>query len=112
MSDSLLIGWIDIHEQLFCDRNGKRSISLSTLMQKHGPGLKACGAVFKYQLGHSRTNTIAGWLSVIQNYFIKLGQKEEAERTKAKLAKQSHPKLAQHQSLGDSANDRLDSGRL
>lgn len=87
MSDNLLIGWIDIHEQLFCDRNGKRSISLSTLMQKHGPGLKACGAVFKYQLGRRRTNTIAGWLSVIQNYFIRLGQEEDAERQKAKLAK-------------------------
>ena len=87
MGDNLLITWTRIHEELFCDEKGRKLISLPTLTQKHGPKLKACGAVFRYQVKHSRTNVIAGWRNVIQNYFIKLGQEEDAERVKAKLAK-------------------------
>ena len=85
--DSLLIGWDRIYEDLFVDDIGKKIISLSTLQQKHGPKLKACGAVFTHHRGHARTRVIAGWKSVIQNYFIKLGQLEDAERVKAKALK-------------------------
>ena len=84
---SLLIGWKQIYEKLFHDDNGKRYISYQTLVKKHGPGLKASGAVFKWKTGKSRMNVIAGWTSVIQNYFIKLGQQEDAARRKAKQAK-------------------------
>lgn len=87
MPDGLLITWKEIHEGLFCDRRGKPVISQATLEQKHGPGLKATGAVFRYLRGPKKTNTIAGWASIIQNYFIKLGQEEDAERQKVKLAK-------------------------
>ncbi len=86
-NDMLLIGWNKIHEELFCDDIGKVMISISTLRQKYGPKLKSSGAVFSYRRGMSRTPCIAGWFSVIQNYFIKLGQEEDAERVKAKLAK-------------------------
>lgn len=88
-NDTLLIGWARIHEALFVDDNGKEMISRGTLEQKHGPELKACGAVFKYQRGHARTRVIAGWLRIIQNYFIKLGQQEDAARVKAKQAKKT-----------------------
>ncbi len=88
-NDSLLIGWPRIHEELFVDDIGKVIISQATLEQKHGPKLKACGAVFKYHRGHARTRVIAGWRSVIQNYFILLGQQEDAERIKKKLLKQA-----------------------
>ncbi len=87
MTDFLLIGWDEIYEKLFCNGKGKPSISCQTLTKKHGPGLKASGAVFKWKRTKARTPCIAGWTSVIQNYFIKLGQKEDAERRKAKLAK-------------------------
>lgn len=85
MEDELLIGWKKIHEHLFCDKVGKPIISHSTLTQKYGKDLKACGAVFGYLTGRSRRFTIAGWASVIMNYFILLGQQKEAE--KAKLPK-------------------------
>ncbi len=87
MSDNLLITWFKIHEELFCDEKGKPVISLSSLQQKYGPGLKAAGAVMRWKRGPKKTMTIAGWRNVIQNYFIKLGQEEDAERVKAKLAK-------------------------
>ncbi len=87
MADVLLIGWNEIYEKLFCNGKGKRLISLNTLVKNHGPGLKASGTVFKWKRGHARSPCIAGWFLVIQNYFIKLGQKEDAERVKAKLAK-------------------------
>ena len=86
-NDLLLIGWPRIHEELFVDDMGKILISQALLQQKHGPKLKSCGAVFKYHRGHARTRVIAGWKSVIQNYFIKLGQLEDAERVKKKAAK-------------------------
>ena len=85
--DLLLIGWNRIHEELFVDDVGKVMISISTLRQKYGPGLKACGAVFSYRRGMARTPAISGWKSVIQNYFILLGQQEDAERIKKKLLK-------------------------
>lgn len=88
--DNLLIGWRQIHEELFCTGNGKRLISFDTLYKKHGPGLKRSGAVFRWCRGKSRVHVVAGWRNVIQNYFIKLGQEEDAERQKAKLAKQNH----------------------
>jgi len=88
-NDQLLIGWPKIHKALFVDDIGKVMISMSTLTQKHGPKLKACGAVFYYRRGMSRTPAIAGWFSVIQNYFIKLGQQEDAARVKAKQAKKT-----------------------
>ena len=86
-NDSLLIGWDRIHEELFVDDRGKRMMSISTLQQKYGPKLKSCGALFKYHRGSARTRVIAGWKSVIQNYFIKLGQEEDKARQKVKLAK-------------------------
>ena len=86
-NNKLLITWQTIHEELFVDEIGRRIISLSTLRQKHGPKLKACGAVYSYHRGKARTKVIAGWFSVIQNYFIKLGQIEDAERVKAKALK-------------------------
>ena len=89
MSDNLLITWTRIHEELFCDDKGRKLISLSTLMQKHGSELKACGAVFRYKVGHQRTRVIAGWRNVIHNYFIKLCQEEDLARQKAKLAKKA-----------------------
>ena len=64
-------------------------ISISTLRQKHGPKLKSSGAVFAYRRGMSRTPAIAGWKSIIQNYFVRLGQKEDAARRKAKRAKKT-----------------------
>ena len=85
--DKLLIGWNRIYEELFVDDVGKSGISISTLRQKHGPGLKAVGAVFAYRRGKARTPSISGWKSIIQNYFIKLGQLEDAERVKAKALK-------------------------
>lgn len=85
MTDDLLIGWKAIHEGLFCDKVGKPVISLSTLMQKYGKDLQACGALFKYRVGRRRLTYVAGWSSVIMNYFILLGQQKEAE--KAKLPK-------------------------
>ena len=88
-NDLLLIGWDKIYEDLFVDDTGKKSISIQTLERKHGPGLKACGAVFAYNRGHARTPAIAGWRSVIQNYFIRLGQQEDAARRKAKQAKKT-----------------------
>ena len=87
MSDNLLITWEKIHQELFIDEDGRKIISIHTLMKKHSAKLKASGAVFRYQSGHQRTNVIAGWKSVIQNYFIKLGQIEDAERVKAKALK-------------------------
>ena len=95
MSDNLLITWSGIHEDLFCDGMGKRIISLSTLQQTHGPKLKACGAVFRYRVGHQRTYVVAGWRNVIQNYFIKLGQETEAK--KAKLANSYYTKVQELQ---------------
>ena len=86
-NEMLLIGWDRIHEELFVDDIGKVMISISTLQQKHGPKLKACGAVFSYRRGMARTPAVAGWKSIIQNYFIKLGQKEDKVRQKVKLAK-------------------------
>lgn len=88
-NDTLLIGWTQIYNDLFVDDIGKRMISIHTLKQKHGPNLKACGAVFAYRRGKARTPSIAGWKSVIQNYFILLGQKEDAARIKKKLLKSS-----------------------
>lgn len=87
--DCLLIGWKDIYQELFHSDNGKALISYQTLIKKHGPGLKAAGAVFKWKRTRARTNVIAGWRSVIQNYFILLGQQEDAERIKKKLLKQA-----------------------
>jgi len=85
--DYLLIGWKEIYEELFHNVKGKPLISYQTLVIKHGPGLKACGALFKWKRTKARTNCIAGWRSLIQNYFIRLGQLEDAERVKAKAAK-------------------------
>ena len=87
MSDYLLQGWKEIHEDLFCRRDGRPVISLSTLMYKHGPGLKAAGAVFKWHRGRGVRPVIAGWKSVIMNYFILLGQQVEAEKEKGKTHK-------------------------
>ena len=87
--DGLLIGWEEIYQELFHNEKGKPLISYQTLVKKHGPGLKASGAVLKWCRGKARTPCIAGWKSVIQNYFILLGQKEDAERIKTKLLKQA-----------------------
>ena len=87
VNDKLLIGWARIHQELFIDDIGKVMLSKATLEQKHGPKLKACGAVFSYRRGKARTPSISGWKSIIQNYFIKLGQLEDAERVKAKALK-------------------------
>lgn len=95
-NDLLLIGWERIHQELFIDDIGKPMLSLSTLQQKHGPKLKACGAVFAYRRGMSRTPAIAGWLSIIQNYFIKLGQIEDAERVKQKALKKQQKANIDH----------------
>ena len=95
-NDKLLIGWKSIYEQLFVDDIGKPMISISTLRQKHGPGLKAAGAVYFYKRGKSATPSISGWLSVIQNYFIKLGQIEDAERVKAKALKKQQKANIDH----------------
>lgn len=97
--DILLIGWKRIHEELFIDDVGKPMISMSTLMQKHGSGLKACGAVFAYRRGKARTHSISGWKSVIQNYFIKLGQIEDAERVKKKAIKKAQKADLNHAAL-------------
>ena len=94
--DYLLIGWRTIHEELFIDRKGKVLISYETLYKKHGPGLKAAGAVFRWYRGMSRIRVIAGWKSVIQNYFIKLGQIEDAERVKAKALKKQQKANLDH----------------
>ena len=87
--DCLLVGWEEIHQELFIGNNGKTLISYQTLTNKHGPGLKAAGAVFRWTTGrgYAKRARIAGWKSVIQNYFIKLGQIEDAERVKAKALK-------------------------
>ncbi len=89
--DSLLVGWDEIHDGLFTGNNGKKHISFKTLVNKHGPGLKAAGAVFRWTTGrgYAKRARIAGWRSVIQNYFILLGQQEDAERIKKKLLKQA-----------------------
>lgn len=87
MMDCLLEGWQEIHRELFCRENGKAVISLSTLRQKHGPGLKRTGAVFKWNKGRANRPIIAGWRSVIMNYFILLGQQVEAEKEKGKTHK-------------------------
>ena len=99
MSNNLLITWNQIHEGLFVDEKGRVSISMSTLQQKHGPKLKACGAVFRYQTGRSRTNVIAGWSNVIQNYFIKLAQQDDVERRERKKAKLANPYYKEVQEL-------------
>jgi hypothetical protein len=90
MGNGILIGWDEIYEKLFCNGSGKPSFSIHTLMIKHGPGLKACGAVFSFKRGHQRTHCIAGWRIPIQNYFIKLGQQEEAARLKFKAEKRAN----------------------
>lgn len=82
MADYLLQGWEEIHRELFCREDGMPVMSLSTLMQRHGPGLKAAGAVFKWHKGRVGRPIIAGWRSVIMNYFILLGQLEDAEKEK------------------------------
>ena len=84
-----MIGWDEIYEELFTGSNGKKLISFQTLTQKHASGLKASGAVFRWTTGrgYAKRARIAGWKSVIQNYFIKLGQIEDAERVKAKAIK-------------------------
>lgn len=74
MSDYLLQGWKEIHEKLFCREDGRPVTSLSTLMQKHGPGLKEVWAVFQWHRGRVGRPVIAGWRSIIQNYFIRLQQ--------------------------------------
>lgn len=89
-NDCILIGWHEIYEKLFCSENGTKSMSMQTLRNKHGPGLKACGALFSYNRGHARTPAIAGWQSVIQNYFIKLGAEEDAKRVAAKANKRNN----------------------
>ena len=97
--NKLLITWQTIHEELFVDDIGRMIISLSTLRQKHGPKLKACGAVYPYHRGKARTRVIAGWFSVIQNYFIRLGQLEDAERVKAKTLKKQQKANIDHAHL-------------
>ena len=89
--DCLLIGWEEIYEVLFSGNDGKRLISFQTLTQKHRPGLMASGAIFRWTTGrgYAKRARVAGWKSVIQNYFILLGQKEDAERIKKKLLKQA-----------------------
>jgi len=93
--DCLLVGWDEIHDVLFTGNDGKKHISFKTLVNKHGPGLKASGAVFRWTTGrgYAKRARIAGWKSVIQNYFILLGQQEDAERIKKKLLKQGNKKL-------------------
>lgn len=82
MSNYLLQGWKEIHEKLFCREDGRPVISLATLIQKHGPGLKRCGAVFQWHRGRANRPVIAAWPSIIQNYFIRLQQKTYAEKNK------------------------------
>ncbi|MCK5616389.1 hypothetical protein KAR91_81760 [Candidatus Pacearchaeota archaeon] len=80
--------WEGIHRELFCTKEGKPVISLSTLRAKHGPGLRASGVVFLWNSGSKcKRPIIAGWRSKIISYFTKLGQLEDAERVKRKADK-------------------------
>lgn len=85
--DYLLIGWKEIHEALFFNKQGKQLISINTLRQKYGPDLKASGIIVKYRRTKARTPCVAGWESRIINHFTKLGQLEDAERVKKKANK-------------------------
>ena len=83
MSDYLLVGWRQIHEALFCDKDGKPVISLSTLMQKYGPNMKEVGVLFEWTSGRGKRPSIVGWQSLIKKYFV-LTQQEKYEEKKAK----------------------------
>ena len=91
MPNHLLITWEVIHKTLFIDDDGRILLSLSSLMQKYGPGLKASGAIKPWVIGRGRAryHVVAGWKNTIENYFIRLGQKEDAARRKAKRAKKT-----------------------
>ena len=67
--------------------DGRPVISLSTLRQKHGPGLKAAGAVFQWHRGRAGRPVIAGWKNIIMNYFIRLQQQTYEEKKGGKTYK-------------------------
>lgn len=88
MTDYLLRTWETIHRELFYGIDGKPSISLSTLQNKYGPGLKASGVVFSWRSGGPwKRPVMAGWKSKIMSHFTKLAQLEDAERVKKKADK-------------------------
>jgi len=68
MEDYLLVGWERIHK-MFCDKDGNPVISLSTLQQTHGPGMKRLGVVMELHLGRGKRPTICAWPSMVGNYF-------------------------------------------
>jgi len=77
LSDPLLVGWEEIHEDLFCDRTGKPVIRLDTLQKRYGPDMKKKGVIFYWTMGRGkqRKQRMVGWKSVIQNYFIRKHQR-------------------------------------
>ena len=77
MSDYLLVGWEEIHQDLFLKKTGEPVIQLDTLQKRYGPDMKEKGVIFIWTLGmgKKRRKNIVGWRSVIQNYFIRKHQR-------------------------------------
>jgi hypothetical protein len=64
MTDYLLIGWKQIHEELFCDKDGEPVIKIDTFMKKYRQDMKEKGIVWKWTRGRGkerRLHNIVGW---------------------------------------------------
>lgn len=79
----LLVGWDEIHK-LFCDKDGKPTISFSTLMRRFAPEMKSTGAVLKFHVGRGKNPTIRAWPSQVKRYITMKQQKGELADKKYK----------------------------
>lgn len=82
MSDYLLRGLREIHQEIFKGKDGKPVISFETFDNKFKPDMLAMGVLFKIVIGAlpDRREYICGWISVIKNYFTILGRNTELEK--------------------------------
>lgn len=76
--ERIIVGWEKIHKEIFCDKDGRAVISLSTLRQTYGPDMKKVGAVFRVHIGRGKRPYVCGYPRVIRKYFaarqIKINQ--------------------------------------
>ena len=86
MTDCLLRGLKQIHEDVFRGKDGLPVISFRGFYVKYVKDMRKVGVLFHMVLGrgNKRKRYLCGWRHMIINYRTVLGQKEDEEKRKRK----------------------------
>lgn len=87
MSDYLLIGLQEVHQEIFKGKNGKPVISFDRFCRQYVKDMRKVGVLFWMTFGRPphRVRCLCGWDNMIKNYWTVIARREdEKEREQVK----------------------------